>query len=812
MLARSSRLAIPDKFKGLLVSQQVTNGSHHLQTPNPAEKSIDLFGLVWRRKGWIAASTVIGIMLAWLYCSVTPMQYESTTQILVMKKDTNLPINSSAASSGSVDARVAEDILATHTQILLSPHNIGRALDRIGLRSLPVLAESVGPNETTEEHLIEQIEVTRGGEGHATDAHVLNLQLVHGDAIECEKILSAIVEAYQDYIKEKFQDSSGEALNLITRAREELSVELAKKEEAYRRFRQEASLLFHGSEVTNSHQTNLIEIERSISANRLRHAQVKSRHETVSAALADQRTSQLSDLERMALIDAADIERLTLLVSVQRADPISESFQAAQPMREEKANVEFDRLVSLKLERQERLQQVGEGHPRVKQLDESIRELSQFLKQRKEDVESVSNADGVDIPQLMETYERLLRLDLDELTRRHDELISMADAERTKAKRLVNDELLADSMRRERDRTQALYDTVIDRLSEVSLIRDYGGLITEVIEPISAGRDHWPKIPVVLVLGAFMGMFLGLTSALGAELIDSAFRSPDDIEETLGLDVLTHVPNVSTVVRRVKRTCSKNGDASGVAPEVVLHHAPSSVEAESVRGLRAQLMLHLQGTDKKNIMITSPTLGDGKSWLSANLAVSMAHAGNRVLLIDGDLRNPRLHQLFATHSEIGLTTVLSDKCEIADAIQSTACSRLSLMPSGSLPNDPGEMLGDSKMAELIESLREQFDYLLFDCPPVLPVSDSLLIATHCDACVLQLRLHRHTRANAIRTRDLLRSSGVPLLGACVFGAESNRSYNVGKLDQLGYGYTNYANRTHSDRSSEHERSMAKSQA
>lgn len=762
------------------------DNDRHRHSSGDAQHSIDLFAMLWQRKGLIVLSSLIGISLALMYCLVASKKYESTTQILVMNKDANLPVKSSTSSSGSVDSMMAEDILATHTQILLSPRIIGRALDEADLRSLPVLQQSVPDDETPEAYLIEQLEITRGGKGHAADAHVLNIALVHGDPQECADILSAIVSTYQSFIKQKFQDSSSDAIELIDEAREELAVDLANQEQEYREFRENASLLWRGSEVTNAHQARLMEIERSISDNRLKSAQLRSRLQTIQTADAGATIQSISELQQMALIDAADIERLGLLVSVKQGDPISESFQAMQPTREQTANAEFDRLVALRLQRNAKLQEVGAQHPRVKQLDESIRELTDFLAQRQQETGTQVASDRINIPDLMAAYRRLLEMDLNELASRHEELTALAESERGEAKKLVNDELLAESMQRKLDRTQALYDAVIDRLSEISLIKDYGGLVTEVIEPVALGRDHWPKIPLLLAVGCMVGGIFGCAGALLLELADPRFRSHAELSSTLDLPVLAHVPNITPLLKSSEKIRDQFAGPHAIAGNVISHYLSTGPAAEAFRGLRTQLMLQGNANQHAVLMVCSPTSGDGKSTLVANLAVSFAQAGKRVLVIDGDLRRPRMHQLLGSENQSGLSSILCDAIEPHDAIVHTQCEGLSLLPAGPAIQNAAELLNLPRCKELLGVLREQYDLILIDTPAVLSVSDPLVLAGLADACVLHLRLSADSRREAAKTRDLLRTSGINILGVSILDGSGGRLYDTGPQEYLGY--------------------------
>lgn len=216
-------------------------------------------------------------------------------------------------------------------------------------------------------------------------------------------------------------------------------------------------------------------------------------------------------------------------------------------------------------------------------------------------------------------------------------------------------------------------------------------------------------------------------------------------------------------------------------PVLCVHHRPRSVEAESFRGVRTALYFSTRGARPKVIQITSPNAQDGKTTLAANLAITLAYAGKRVLLVDADLRKPRIHTLFGVSGDTGLTSLLAEDVEPGDVIQESGIPRLSLLPSGPIPPNPAELLTDRRFKEMLDLLREQYDFVIVDSCPLLAVTDPSVVAPQVDGVLLAVRMDRNSRPAAERAREILKTVGGKVIGVVVNGVSR-------QADADGYGY------------------------
>ena len=196
------------------------------------------------------------------------------------------------------------------------------------------------------------------------------------------------------------------------------------------------------------------------------------------------------------------------------------------------------------------------------------------------------------------------------------------------------------------------------------------------------------------------------------------------------------------------------------------------------------------------IQVTSPNPGDGKTTLASNLAVSIANSGKRVLLLDADFRHPKIHKYFGLDDSVGLSSVISEKDEVSEAIQETAVANLWAMACGPRPQNPADVLTSARLTELIAMLREKYDFIIIDSPPLLAVTDPSVVAPRVDAVALVIRLTKSARHDATQAAEMLSALGAQPLGIVVNGVGRKHgrygyNYRYGGYRYGGYRYGTY---------------------
>ncbi|UTH00855.1 CpsD/CapB family tyrosine-protein kinase [Macrococcoides canis] len=217
--------------------------------------------------------------------------------------------------------------------------------------------------------------------------------------------------------------------------------------------------------------------------------------------------------------------------------------------------------------------------------------------------------------------------------------------------------------------------------------------------------------------------------------------------------------------------------------KLITHLFPKSTISEQYRMIRSNIMFSGIDNEIKKIVITSAAPSAGKSTTAANIAVAYAQAGKRVLLIDGDLRKPTVQYTFETKNVFGLSNLITDQIKLEQAIQNTIVENLSIMTSGPIPPNPSELLASLRFKELIESLEQYFDFIIIDTPPVLAVTDAVIMSTIVDGTILVTNVETNNKHHLMKAKDGLLKSDANILGVVLNNVEKS-----GKDDYYYYEY------------------------
>lgn len=290
-----------------------------------------------------------------------------------------------------------------------------------------------------------------------------------------------------------------------------------------------------------------------------------------------------------------------------------------------------------------------------------------------------------------------------------------------------------------------------------------------VLEPAPLPRRPIQQnVPLNIAVAVMIGLALAAAGAYLMEFLDNSLHNSEEVQRALELPVLGAVPEI------------REND------KLVMMKAAPSVATEAYRGLRTNLQYVSFDRPIHTVLVTGPAAQEGKSMTAANLALALASAGKRVVLVDGDLHRPTQHRLFKTANKPGLTNILLEpNLELETVLQTTAAENLWVLPSGPLPPNPAELLASSRMLDLLEKLKAHADAVIFDSPPVTAVVDATVLSTLADGVLLVVRVGRTQKDTAQRALKLLRDVNAHVLGAVVDGVADSRQ---GYYYTSSYGY------------------------
>ena len=300
--------------------------------------------------------------------------------------------------------------------------------------------------------------------------------------------------------------------------------------------------------------------------------------------------------------------------------------------------------------------------------------------------------------------------------------------------------------------------------------------VGQIVAP--ADLPSSPASPNYLLNGAlalFVGLALGIGFAFLRERLDDRLRGRQDLEAHAGAPALAVVPRVSGWKKRSE-------------PRVVTFTEPRSASSEAYRNLRTSLLFAASQQDIRTVVITSSQVGEGKTTTVANLAVVLAQAGKRVIVIDADLRKPRLHRFFNVNSRPGLTAVLSGQSNAQDALVRINYGSLAILPFGEVPGNPAELLGSDGMGRMLGELRERADIVLIDSPPVLVATDATILASFADAVLLVADSERTSRGSVQHARVQLDQVNAKLLGSVLNNFDPSKALAYPYYYQYYYRY------------------------
>ncbi|GMV43292.1 MAG: hypothetical protein AMXMBFR64_50080 [Myxococcales bacterium] len=289
-----------------------------------------------------------------------------------------------------------------------------------------------------------------------------------------------------------------------------------------------------------------------------------------------------------------------------------------------------------------------------------------------------------------------------------------------------------------------------------------------------------PNMKLNVALGMLLGLFGGITLAFFVEFMDNTVKSRLDIEQVAQVTFLGMVPTIRTDKRH-----RRHEEAFEGKKELYVHYRPKSTVAELSRTIRTNLLFMLPGGKLRTFVVTSPGPQEGKTTISINLGITMAASGGRVVLIDTDMRRPKLHTSFDAPSDVGVSNYLVGKDPITRFVIPTEVPGLDLIPCGPCPPNPAELLHTERFRELIAELEQHYETIIFDSPPIIAVTDAIVIGTQVDGVVLVAKSGKTTKETLLHARNSLAAVNARILG-CVL--------NDLDLDSGRYGYYHYVGR------------------
>jgi capsular exopolysaccharide synthesis family protein len=345
------------------------------------------------------------------------------------------------------------------------------------------------------------------------------------------------------------------------------------------------------------------------------------------------------------------------------------------------------------------------------------------------------------------------RKEFEEVTKTERNLASLL--EQTKADSFALNQFERDylELKRSYDNNQRLYELVLKRLKDTSVAGMLQVSNVRILDRArSSGIPLRPDPKKNGALALLIGLLGGIALAFVAEYLDTSITSQEQVEEKLGLAFLGIIPSIPS-------------NKDGTPQDLIVQSQPKSAVAECLRAVRTNLLFMSPEKPLKTILVTSSGPQEGKTTTATSLAVTMTASGNRVLLVDADMRRPRVHRIFGLSNDKGLSSLILGDGTLRELVQDTHIPNLSVLPCGPVPPNPAELLHTASFRRVLLEMAASFDRVIIDSPPIGVVADAVVVSTQVDGCLIVLKAGRTSRDVARHAVKQLRDVNAPLFGA-----------------------------------------------
>ncbi len=735
--------------------------------PISHEKLFEVWPVFQRHWPLILTVFLTSLALGAVHFLKMPPTYESTAQILLESKRPPVITVESYSSDGE-----QQKTIETHSFIIGSHLIIGKAVKAMGAEVPATLREK----EDVIKHIQENLTVNVMGD----DTTIVTIHYVGEHPDETKKVVAALVDEYKQFLGRSSQSIGEETTRLITQAKDELLKRLEDNEFDYAEFRKTAPLLWEDGKGINPHQARQLEMEAARSQLLVERSALVGKIKTLASAAA------MGGNVLEALRFEARRELLRDIAGLSVLEPGDE-------INRETAKQLVQEYTSLQTERDQLLDQFGRGHPDIAAMKSRLGRLKkQMLALKSMRSSSSSSVDqqlaGSDY---VTVYLESLQEDLRTINQQLTELNGVFDREQVAALELQNYTVQDESLRRDNERTQMLFDAVVGRLQEIDIVREHTGNTMSMLSAPAAGEQIQPTLPSSLAAAGFLGLMLGFGIATIVDRTAATFRGPAEMRQVLGVPVVGRIPQFR------KNDLIAMADCPDVSPTVCAAHRNGSNITEAYGSIRTSLFFGNSGKTHRVIQVTSPIPGDGKSTLTANMAVTLAKSGKRVLVVDADFRRPTQHKLFGMSDKMnGLSDVVTGAVPFEEGVRESNVPGVYIMSAGTRLDNPSELLVSHGFEMLLKVAVEEheYDFVLVDTPPILAVTDPVAVAARVDAVILAIRLRRGVKIASKRATEMLANVGANVIGIVVnavnpgskFGKQVYGGYEYG----YGYGYGN----------------------
>jgi succinoglycan biosynthesis transport protein ExoP len=719
------------------------SGPESPNIPEALEAKIDLRAY-WRviRKRWpfVVLSTILGVAGAFVYTYRQPRIYEASCQILI---DTNAPQIlqvKDAVELGSGTLFAPKEFFETQYRIIQSTSVAQRVAEKLGLAHDPDYARLIprgpgGDGLDMARALTRQLSVKPVKDTRVSQIFVRDTKPERA-ALLANTVAETYIESNLDYKLE----GSRAANAWLSEQEVELRNKLEESERSLFKFKKDRGLLdIDLGQKQNMTEQLLRNLNEKLAEIRMKRLELESTRRLVETAR-----------------DQADKETVPM-AQIQASESLKHMRETFLDFAQKKADLSG---------------KYGPEHPRIKIIDAQM--------------ESLAKAYQHELDTNLKTFENSYQ----SLVQTEQSLMSMMEKEKQKAIELSKLGVEYKPFERTADENAKVYELIAQRQKEIDLTGLLRSNNVRILErAVTPGSPSSPRPMQNMLLALACGFGLGIGLAFAIEILDNTLKTQIDVETFLGVPVLGLIPIIGQ-----GKLDPKGKGKEGKSDEQVrdrdlgIFREPRSMAAECCRSIRTNILFMSPDHPIRTMVITSPSPQEGKTTTAINLAIAMAEAGGRVLLIDTDMRRPRLHRSFAVPNQVGVSTLILGNTTLDEAVKHTDIPNLDVLPCGPIPPNPSELLHTKRFAQVLKDCGERYERIILDSPPTSAVTDPAVLGNLADGVILIVKGASTTRDAAAHARRQLVSAKCRLLGVIV---------NEIDFSNPGYGYHYYYYRKYS---------------
>jgi len=595
-----------------------------------------------------------------------------------------------------------------------------------------------------------QVEPVRESRATFKDTRLIEVRFQHTNPELAALVVNGIAEIFTKQNQEKRTGTSRRTNDFLSERIASLQAEIKRDEMKLAELKDKAGIL-------KKDEGQTIVIDRLTGLNK--------------QLLEAENARKIAEAEYNAVKDSP--ERLRALVEEKLQRYITERENDIRALNNEATK----KIAELEAEKAKLLMDYQESALEVQEINRKIDALKRTIETAQEknrkDLEEYRNRTAREILTNLQTRYEQAKAQEDKIRKAFDEQYRRAEGENRAA---IDIRLLEQNL----ETNRGFLKNLIEQQSSNDVIARGTENNISVVDPaIPPDTPVGPRRLLTVTMAFFLSVIFGVGLSLFLEYLDDSIKTVEDIEAYLGLPALAVIPTIGISPKRKLLPvmgAEENGKHGKAGSEILIYNSSNSSLSEAYRQLRTSILLSVAGHAPKSLLVTSSLPSEGKTTTAVNTAISLAQTGAKVLIVDADMRRPRVHNIFNVSNLEGLSNLLSSEIrtdKVLDKVRFDAGSKLYILPSGPVPPNPAELIGSKSMLNLMEILHNEFTHVVIDSPPIASFTDGVLIASMVDGVIMVVHSGRSSRHVVRRCKQLLQDVGAKIFGVILNKADVN---------------------------------------